>query len=100
MGRLPQRATRTDILVPYTTFVRSLPEDDPVLVALGISDAQGRLKPTRQAKYRQGEEFLRLLDSSITDAFSAGALRKPTAEDPLRIVDLGDRKSTRLNSSH
>src|SRR3546814_10611402 len=33
--------------------------------------------------------FLRLLDSSITDAFSAGALRKPTAEDPLRIVDLG-----------
>ncbi|NYG58781.1 SAM-dependent methyltransferase [Nocardioides daedukensis] len=68
---------------------RLLPEDDPVLVALGISDAQGRIKPTRQAKYRQVEEFLRLLDSSITDAFSAGALRKPTAEDPLRIVDLG-----------
>src|SRR5690606_33800179 len=68
---------------------RLLPEDDPVLVALGISDAQGRIKPTRQAKYRQVEEFLRLLDSSITDAFTAGALKKPTVEEPLRIVDLG-----------
>ncbi len=35
---------------------RLLAEDDPVLVALGISDAQGRVKPTRQAKYRQVEE--------------------------------------------
>src|SRR6478752_2371484 len=68
---------------------RLLPEDDPVFVALGISDAQGRLKPSRQAKYRQVEEFLRLLDSSITDALDKGRLRRPTAEDPLRIVDLG-----------
>lgn len=68
---------------------RVLAEDDPVLVALGISDAQGRIKPTRQAKYRQVEEFVRLLDASVTDALSRGALRKPTAEDPLRVVDLG-----------
>ncbi|KQY56822.1 class I SAM-dependent methyltransferase [Nocardioides sp. Root140] len=68
---------------------RLLPEDDPVLVALGISDAQGRIKPTRQAKYRQVEEFLRLLDASITDAVAKGALRKATADEPLRIVDLG-----------
>jgi SAM-dependent methyltransferase len=68
---------------------RLLPEDDPVFVALGISDAQGRLKPSRQAKYRQVEEFLRLLDASITDALDAGHLRRPTPEDPLRIVDLG-----------
>ncbi|KRF16751.1 glutathione S-transferase [Nocardioides sp. Soil797] len=68
---------------------RLLPEDDPVLVALGISDAQGRIKPTRQAKYRQVEEFLRLLDASISDAVSKGALRRASADDPLRIVDLG-----------
>lgn len=68
---------------------RLLPEDDPVFVALGISDASGRLKPSRQAKYRQVEEFLRLLDASITDAQRTGNLRKPTPEDPLRIVDLG-----------
>lgn len=68
---------------------RLLPEDDPVLIALGISDAQGRIKPTRQAKYRQVEEFLRLLDASLTEATAKGALRKPTTEEPLRIVDLG-----------
>ncbi len=68
---------------------RLLPEDDPVFVALGISDAEGRLKPSRQAKYRQVEEFLRLLDASITDALDKGHLRTPTADDPLRIVDLG-----------
>ncbi|MBB3042964.1 class I SAM-dependent methyltransferase [Nocardioides soli] len=68
---------------------RLLPEDDPVFVALGISDAQGRLKPSRQAKYRQVEEFLRLLDSSITDALDKGHLRRPTADEPLRIADLG-----------
>ncbi|WP_243056439.1 SAM-dependent methyltransferase [Nocardioides sp. SR21] len=68
---------------------RLLAEDDPVFIALGISDANGRLKPSRQAKYRQVEEFLRLLDASITEARQKGHLRKPTAEDPLRIVDLG-----------
>lgn len=68
---------------------RLLPEDDPVFVALGISDASGRLKPSRQAKYRQVEEFLRLLDASITEALEKGHLRRPTPEDPLRIVDLG-----------
>lgn len=68
---------------------RLLPEDDPVFVALGISDGSGRLKPSRQAKYRQVEEFLRLLDASIAEALDKGHLRRPTAEDPLRIVDLG-----------
>lgn len=68
---------------------RLLPEDDPVFVALGISDGDGRLKPSRQAKYRQVEEFLRLLDASISDALDKGHLRRPTAEDPLRIADLG-----------
>ncbi len=68
---------------------RLLPEDDAVLVALGISDQDGRIKPSRQAKYRQVEEFLRLLDSALTDAIERGHLRRPTAQDPLRIVDLG-----------
>ncbi len=68
---------------------RLLPEDDPVLVALGISDHQGRVKPSRQSKYRQVEEFLRILDTSIRDAMEQGHLRQPTPADPLRIVDLG-----------
>jgi SAM-dependent methyltransferase len=68
---------------------RLLPEDHPTLKALGISDAQGRLKPSRQAKYRQVEEFLRALSTAIEDATRTGRLRTPTPEDPLRIVDLG-----------
>lgn len=68
---------------------RLLPASHPVLRALGISDAQGRLKPSRQAKYRQVEEFLRALSSAIADATRTGKLRNPTPERPLQVVDLG-----------
>ena len=68
---------------------RLLPEDDPVLIGLGLSDRSGRMKPSRQAKYRQVEEFLRILDAGVTEAIDKGHLRRPTAEDPLRVVDLG-----------
>ena len=68
---------------------RLLAEDDPVFRALGLSDHQGRMKPSRQSKYRQVEEFLRILDVSIGDALAKGHLRTPTLEQPLEIVDLG-----------
>jgi hypothetical protein len=68
---------------------RLLPEDDPVFRTLGLSDHQGRMKPSRQGKYRQVEEFLRILDASIGDALDKGHLRHPTADEPLQIIDLG-----------
>jgi SAM-dependent methyltransferase len=68
---------------------RLLPEDHPVLQALGISDQQGRIKPSRRAKHRQVEEFVRALSVAIEDATSSGKLRTPTPEAPLRVVDLG-----------
>jgi hypothetical protein len=68
---------------------RLLPEDDPVLRALGVSGEDGRVKPSRQAKYRQVEEFLRLLGAGLDDAVAAGALRTPTPDDPWVLVDLG-----------
>jgi hypothetical protein len=68
---------------------RLLPADDPLFRALGLADGDGRIKPTRQAKVRQVEEFLRLLDVAIGAAMDKGHLRRPTAEDPLRVVDLG-----------
>ncbi len=68
---------------------RLLPEDDPLFRALGLADAEGRLKPSRRDKYRQVEEFLRLLDTAVTEAVDKGQLRTPTPEDPLRVVDLG-----------
>jgi SAM-dependent methyltransferase len=67
---------------------RMLAEDDPVLVELGISDADGRVKPSRRAKYRQVEEFLRELGASVDDALASGRLA-PTDERPLQVVDLG-----------
>ncbi|WP_300399795.1 SAM-dependent methyltransferase [Nocardioides sp.] len=68
---------------------RLLPEDDPVFRALGLTDGSGRMKPSRQAKYRQVEDFLQILDSSVSEALGSGRLRRPTAEAPLRVVDLG-----------
>jgi SAM-dependent methyltransferase len=68
---------------------RLLPEDDPLFRVLGLADAEGRLKPSRRDKFRQVEEFLRLLDTAVTEAVDKGQLRKPTAEEPLRVVDLG-----------
>jgi SAM-dependent methyltransferase len=86
-------AARTEEVAPTRQHDRAkdrlLPEDHPVLVALGISDAQGRVKPSRQAKYRQVEELVRLLDASLTEAIAQGRVRTPTADDPLRVVDLG-----------
>jgi SAM-dependent methyltransferase len=68
---------------------RLLPEDDPLFRALGLADGEGRLKPSRRDKYRQVEEFLRLLDTAVTEAIDKGQLRRPSAEQPLRVADLG-----------
>lgn len=68
---------------------RLLAEDHPMLAALGIADHRGNIKPTRQAKYRQVDEFLRALAAALDDGFACAALRKPTMNDPLRVVDLG-----------
>ncbi len=68
---------------------RLLPEDHPALLALGISDERGRIKASRQGKYRQVEEFLRALSAAMDDATRSGKLRTPTEEEPLRVVDLG-----------
>jgi SAM-dependent methyltransferase len=68
---------------------RLLAEDDPLFRALGLADAEGRLKPSRRDKYRQVEEFLRLLDTAVTEAIDKGQLRRPTPEEPLRVADLG-----------
>ncbi len=68
---------------------RLLDPADPYLVGLGISDRDGRVKPSRQAKLRQVEEFCRLLAAAVDDALAAGQLRTPTPDDPLRVADLG-----------
>ena len=68
---------------------RLLDPSDPFLRAVGITDANGSVKPSMQAKYRQIEEFCRILAATLDGAIETGHLREPTADAPLRVVDLG-----------
>ena len=68
---------------------RLLDSNDPFLREVGIADAKGVIKPSRQDKYKQVEEFLRLLSPALNAAIEAGQIHKPTNENPLRITDLG-----------
>ncbi|MGH3383826.1 MAG: methyltransferase [Nocardioidaceae bacterium] len=68
---------------------RLLDSGDPVLHVIGIADHEGAIKPSKQAKYRQVEEFLRCLDGAVEAAQTAGVLPETDASRPLRVVDLG-----------
>lgn len=68
---------------------RLLDPGDPFLRAVGITTGDGVVKPSRQDKYRQVEEFLRLLDADLSAARDAGRIGEATSERPLRVVDLG-----------
>lgn len=68
---------------------RLLSSDDPFLIEVGISDSSGRVKPSKSDKYKQVEEFLRLLVPAVDDAIKAGHIHAPSQQSPLRIVDLG-----------
>ena len=68
---------------------RLLDSADPYLVEVGISDLTGQVKPSRQDKYRQVEEFLRILAPALESAISAGQIKAPSDDSPLEIVDLG-----------
>ena len=68
---------------------RLLDPSDPFLLEVGISDHKGGIKPSKQDKYLQVEEFLRLLVPALNAAVEAGQIHKPTKDKPLSIVDLG-----------
>jgi hypothetical protein len=68
---------------------RLLDSNDPFLREVGIADAKGVVKPSRQDKYKQVEEFLRLLSPALNAAIEAGQIHKPTPTNPLHITDLG-----------
>ena len=71
------------------TKARLLDPSDPFLIAIGISDATGKVKPSKSDKYLQVEEFLRLLSPTLNSAIAAGQIHQPSEEAPLTIVDLG-----------
>jgi SAM-dependent methyltransferase len=63
------------------TKARMLDPGEPLLHELGITTADGQVKPSRQDKYRQVDELLRALDVVL------GSL--PPSTGQLRVVDLG-----------
>src|SRR3712207_6848911 len=76
MIRRPPRST----LFPYTTLFRSQTSEDPAAAGL----ARGRTRP--------GGERCRSRERAVG--------RRTRLGDPAAAVRRGDRKSTRLNSSH
>jgi SAM-dependent methyltransferase len=60
------------------TKERLLDANDSFLIEVGISDHKGSIKPSMQDKYRQVEEFLRILEPAL-----------PEKKEKLSIVDLG-----------
>lgn len=68
---------------------RLLNPADPFLIEVGISDTSGKVKASKNDKYLQVEEFLRLLVPSLNSAIEAGHISKPEKNKPLTIVDLG-----------
>jgi SAM-dependent methyltransferase len=68
---------------------RLLDASDPFLREVGISDTSGQIKPSKSDKYRQVEEFLRLLAPTLNNAIDAKHIQEPSSSNPLTIVDLG-----------
>lgn len=71
---------------------RILDPADPVFQLLGLTTADGEVKPTRQDKLRQVEEFLRALDPMLA-SLPNGQRTEPAGAHPadrsIRVVDLG-----------
>ncbi len=57
---------------------RLLEASDPFLIEVGISDHKGNIKPSMQDKYRQVEEFLRILEPVLSEK-----------KKKISVVDLG-----------
>ncbi len=60
---------------------RMLPESNQIFKALEMSDMLGRIKPTKMDKYKQVDEFLRLMNQLIDGQLSD--------QKDISIVDLG-----------
>ena len=84
-----EKQAKRQNLVHDREKVRLLQPSDPFLKEIGISDANGKVKPTRQDKFLQVEEFLRILAPTVQNAIKAGQIASATEAEPLELVDLG-----------
>ena len=61
--------------------MRMLPESNQVFKALDLSDLLGRIKPSKMDKYKQVDEFLRLINQTLDSQL--------LPKDEINVVDLG-----------
>ena len=83
-GQIFSKASRAELVPDYqhdNKKRRILGENDSFLIAVGISDGFGKIKPSMRDKYLQVEEFLKILEKSL-DAVETSSQR-------MRLVDLG-----------
>src|SRR3546814_19997164 len=104
MLRRPPRSTRTDTLFPYTTLFRSRHDAEIPSVIASVFDALAICEFTIWLNHRK---LLRgfFEGQGIDGDRQLAVLREldkldKRGEDAVRATLVGDRKSTRLNSSH
>src|SRR3546814_2265946 len=109
MRRRPPRSTRTDTLFPYTTLFRSLlhqpGEGLPLCHLVGVEPRQildhRRLDGGGIVGYGEDAAGQRLGLARLLRDDPRGMEAPRTRDDLIMpVLAIGDRKSTRLNSSH
>src|SRR3546814_14976966 len=117
MIRRPPRSTRTDTLFPYTTLFRSvLPfrADGAPTPYVASRDAAVAAGAPGRIRCRSAQPRLEIFIAETADFLQFVALAVPQPDRRqrdaveaigldhriMRLVEEGDRKSTRLNSSH
>ena len=87
-ARLNKRKSRRDVATPAQHDRQKehlVSPDRPFLRALGVSDANGQVKPTMQGKFRQINRFIEILGGLIDEAAFAEA-------EPISVTDFGSGK--------
>src|SRR3546814_2228872 len=113
MIRRPPRSTRTDTLFPYTTLFRSDGVDRRIeIIVQAVERLANRLPhhPARgEIRYLLGQRRDstlhrrrgdKVLEIGAVARFAVVREERPERDGGRRLPYRGDRKSTRLNSSH
>ena len=90
--RTAAREERTPDLSHDRAKKHALDVSDEFLRAIGITDEHGQVRPSMRAKFRQVNEFLRIIEQTVSELAKEG--------HPLRIVDCGCGNAHLTFSAH
>jgi SAM-dependent methyltransferase len=89
LSRTPRETEVERVLDHDRSKSRRLDPRDPLFEVLGIAASDGRIKPSRVAKFRQVQDFLAALDPVVPDLLASVGAEGVSSGRPLRVVDLG-----------